>query len=73
MQLSTLAVVAIIAWLIIYFTDDLLALASSPKGIIWVLAFASALVLGLTIKLFFNILVIKYSKDTFKCKLLEKN
>lgn len=72
-QLSTLAVVAVIAWLIISFTDDAITFASSPKGVIWVLAFAAALVLGLTIKLFYNILMIRYSKDPFKYKLLQKD
>jgi UDP-N-acetylmuramyl pentapeptide phosphotransferase/UDP-N-acetylglucosamine-1-phosphate transferase len=72
-QLSTLAVVCIIAWLIISFTDDVVEFASSPKGVIWVLALVAALVLGLTIKLFYNILMIRYSKDPFKYKLLQKD
>jgi chromate transport protein ChrA len=72
-QLSTLAVIAIIAWLVINFNDDVIEFASSPRGVIGILAFVAAIVLGLTIQLFYNILMIKYSKDPFKYKLLQKD
>ncbi len=70
-QLSSIAAIAVLAWVTYLLAGFAAALAGTEKGLLWILAFAVGLVLALSIKLFYNILMIKYSKNPFEYKLFE--
>jgi hypothetical protein len=71
-QLTSIASLVLLCWLAATFTDDLLAFAATPNGMIWILSFFSGLVLALTIRLFFNMIMIKYSDKAEQFALFNK-
>jgi hypothetical protein len=71
-QLATISSLVLLGWLAVTFAENLMAFASSPNGLIWILAFVSGLVLTLTIRLFFNMIIIKYSDKPEQFALFKK-
>lgn len=69
-QLTTLVAIAGATYLFFLYGQQALAIASTNTGAIWILAFLASTVLALSIQLFFNILMFKYSKNPFDYKIM---
>lgn len=72
-QLTTLAAIASATYILYSFGHRALALASTNKGAIWILALLASSVLALSINLFFSVIIFKYSKNPFKYKIMNEH
>jgi hypothetical protein len=71
-QISSVSAIGLFAFIFVKYGETAWKLATTPTGIIWVLAFLAGLVLALTILLFFNMLIVKYSDKPEQYALLSK-
>jgi membrane protein YdbS with pleckstrin-like domain len=72
-QITTVVSIAAATYLLYSYAHKAIAFASTPQGAIWILAFLAASVLALSIKLFFSVIIFKYSKNPFQYKIMAEH
>jgi len=72
-ELSSLAFIGGVIWLFYNYGKDILNFLSSNTGLIYLSFLLVAIVLGIAIKMYYRVIVIKYYEKDTDIRLFEKN
>ncbi len=61
----------LLGWLMYRYGESIIEFTSTERGLLYCLSFLLSIVLGLTLKLYYRIVVIKYHEKDVKIKLFE--